>query len=79
MKSIYNEVMKFVEAENTNIGKRAFEILNSEGIADIVEQNGTFWFESYVRGNDCPGAVHNYLKQFIKRKMGLTYLYDIAI
>ena len=79
MKSIYNQVMELVESEKTNISKRAFEILNGEGIADIVEHDGIFWFESYVIGNDCPGVIHNYLKQFIKRKMGLNYLYDIAI
>ncbi len=79
MKSIYNDVFKLVEAENTNISKRAFEVLNAEGIADITENNGVFWFESYSMGNDVPGAIHNYLKQFIKRKMGLKYLYDIAV
>ena len=40
-------------------------MLNAEGIADITENNGVFWFESYSSGNDCPGAVHNYLKRFI--------------
>ena len=79
MKSIYNDVFRLVEAEKSAISKKAFNVLNAEGIADITENNGVFWFESYSSGNDCPGAVHNYLKQFIKRKMGLKYLYDIAV
>ena len=79
MKSIYNDVFRLVETEKTNISKRAFEVLNAEGIADITENNGVFWFESYSIGNSCSKAVYDYLKQFIKQKMGLKYLYDIAV
>ena len=79
MKSIYNDVFRLVETEKTNISKRAFEVLNAEGIADITENNGVFWFESYLMGNSCSQAVYDYLKRFIKRKMGFKYLYDIAV
>ena len=37
MKSIYNDVFKLVEAEKSAISKRAFDVLNAEGIADITE------------------------------------------
>ena len=79
MKSIYNDVFRLVESEKSSISKKAFDVLNAEGIADITENNSVFWFESYSMGNSCSRAVHNYLKQFIKRKMGLKYLYDIAV
>ena len=79
MKSIYNDVFRLVEAEKTNISKKAFDVLNTEGIADITENNGVFWFESYSMGNSCSLAVYDYLKRFIKRKMGLKYLYDVSV
>ena len=37
MKSIYNDVFKLVEAEKSAISKKAFDVLNAEGIADITE------------------------------------------
>ena len=79
MKSIYNDVFRLVEAEKSAISKKAFNVLNTEGIADITENNGVFWFESYSMGNSCSRAVYDYLKRFIKRKMGFEYLYDIAV
>ena len=78
MKSIYNDVFRLIEAEKTNISKKAFDVLNAEGIADITENNGVFWFESYSVGNRCGQAVYDYLKRFIKRKMGFIYLYDLT-
>ena len=81
MKSIYNDVFKLIEAEKTKIGQRAFNTLNDGygKIANIIEKDGVFWFESYRMGNRCSQAVYDYLKRFIKRKMGLKYLYDVAI
>ena len=40
MKSIYNDVFRLVEAEKSAISKKAFDVLNAEGIADITENNG---------------------------------------
>ena len=74
MKSIYNEVMNLLENETTKISKKAFDVLNKEGIADIVEKDGVFWFESYSSGNDCPDYIYKYLIRFIKRKIKLEYL-----
>ena len=79
MKSIYNDVFRLVEAEKSAISKKAFTVLNTEGIADITENNGVFWFESYSMGNSCSQAVYDYLKRFIRRKMGFKYLYNIAV
>ena len=79
MKSIYNDVFRLVGAEKTNIGKKAFDALNAEEIADITENNGVFWFEFYSMGNSCSRAVHDYLKRFIKRKFGFVYLYDLSL
>ena len=79
MKSIYNDVFRLVEAEKSAISKKAFDVLNAEGIADITENNGVFWFESYSMGNSCSRAVYDYLKRFIKRKMGFKYLYDATV
>lgn len=77
MNSIYYKVMCLVENETTKISQKAFDILNAEGIADIIESNhGTFWFEYYILGNDCPQYIYDYLIKFIKRKLKLKYLYD---
>lgn len=77
MKSIYSEVMSMIENETTKISKKAFNVLNREGIADIIiNENNMFWFESYSYGNDCSQVVYDYLKRFIKRKFNVKYLYE---
>ena len=77
MNNIYGQVFEMVEKETTKIGKKTFNVLNEEGIAGIIEDNGTFWFESYSYGNNCPNIVYDYLIRFIKRKFKLRYLYDL--
>ena len=47
-------------------------------VANIIEKDGVFWFEYYSMGNSCSQAVYDYLKRFIKRKMGFKYLYDVT-
>lgn len=74
MKSIYNDVMEILKEEKSKIAKKALDVLNTEGIAGIVEYNGTFWFESYQYGNDCPNYIYKYLIKIIKRKLKLKYL-----
>lgn len=76
MKSIYGKVFELLENKNTKIAKKAFDILNEEGIANIIEDNGVFWFETYSFGNSCPNYIYEYLIRFIKRKLTLRYLYD---
>ena len=76
MKSIYNEVLHMLQFEDTKIGQRALHILDTESIADIIKKDNTFWFESYVNGNNCPQYIYDYLKKFIKRKFEFNYLYD---
>ena len=77
MKSIYSEVMSMIENETTKISEKAFEVLNKEGIANIIiNENNVFWFESYSCGNNCPQNIYDYLKKFIKRKFNAKYLYE---
>ena len=76
MNSIYSKVMNLLENETTKISKKAYDVLNAEGIADIVKCNNKFWFESYCIGNDCPDYIYDYLIKFIKRKFCLEYLYN---
>lgn len=75
--NLYPDVMALLRKEKTKISKKAYEVLNREGIAGIVSSEyGNFWFESYTYGNDCPQYVYDYLIKFIKRKLKLKYLYD---
>ena len=46
MKTIYDTVMNLLEKETTKISKKALDILDREEIANIVEYNNKFWFES---------------------------------
>lgn len=77
MTNIYSEVMEIVRQEKTEIGAQAYEVLDREGICNIVKSDGVFWFEYYVSGNDCPQKIYDYLVKLIKRKMKLDYLYEI--
>lgn len=76
MNSIYYKVMCLVENETTKISQKAYDVLDAEGIADIIEKDGVFWFESYIQGNNCPDYIYDYLIKFVKRKLKLKYLYD---
>ena len=76
MVSIYSEVINLLKNEKTKISKKALEILDKEGIANITKKNNCFWFESYYMGNDCPNYIYDYLTRFIKRKLNLKYLYE---
>ena len=76
MNSIYNRVMELLKSETTKISKKALYVLEGEGIANIVQKNGSFWFESYCMGNDCPNYIYDYLIKFIERNLSLKYLYN---
>ena len=75
--SIYMNVYDMVSNEKTKIGARAFDVLNREGIADIICCNDVFWFEHYQIGNDCPNAVYDYLIRFIKRNFCVKYIGEL--
>lgn len=75
---LLDEVFADLQKEKTKIAKKAFDILNHDGIAGIDTKGSIFWFEYWARCNDCPQYVYDYLKRFIRRKYGLTYLYDVA-
>lgn len=76
--SIYMKVYDMVSNEKTKIGARAFDVLDREGIADIICRDGVFWFEHYQIGNDCPNAVYDYLIRFIKRNFGVKYIGELT-
>lgn len=77
--SMYGKLYDDLQAEKTKIAKKAFDVLDREGIAGIITTGKIFWFESYIRGNDCPQCVYDYLKRYIKRKYGYKYLYDKTV
>ena len=77
MKNIYNDVMEMLKEEKSKISKKAFDILDEERIAGIIEKDGAFWFEGYQYG-DCPKYIYEYLIKFIKRKFNLKYLGEIG-
>jgi hypothetical protein len=48
---IYDELKAKIEHDkkyNTKIAKSVFEVLDKEGIADIILDNNTFWFEVFT-------------------------------
>lgn len=74
--SIICDVYDDLKSETTKISQKAFDVLNREDIANIIANGKYFWFEFYSMGNNCPQYIYDYLKRFIKRKYGYTYLYD---
>lgn len=78
MRSMIEQLYADLQDEKFKIAQKALDVLNREGIAGIVTDGTVFWFESYVRGNDCPKYIYDYLKKYIRRKYKLQYLYDVA-
>ena len=76
--SLIPELYEKLEKATTKIARKAFNVLNREGIANIVAdtKNNVFWFESYTMGNDCPNYIYEWLKKYIKREYGFKYLYE---
>ena len=74
--SLLRQVYADLQDETTKISKKAFDVLDREGVADIITNGTVFYFEHYARGNDCPRYIYDYLKKFIQRKYKLIYLYD---
>jgi hypothetical protein len=74
---IYDELKAKIEHDkkyNTKIAKSVFEVLDKEGIADIILDNNTFWFESYTTGNDWTNKEYKWLVNYLSDK-GYRYLY----
>lgn len=79
-KSLESEIFDKLENTTTKIGKKVYDVLdNHEGIAGIFADTKTkvFWF-TYSSGNNCPAYVYKWLKRYIKRKYGYSFLLDIA-
>jgi hypothetical protein len=79
--SIYGMVFEELGAKiehlpkfNTKIAKSVYDVLNREGIADIILDNNTFWFESYQIGNDWTEKERQWLIKYLTNK-GYKYLY----
>ena len=74
--SLYNEL-------KTKIGvlhgykqyANAWNMLDREGIADVIQDGNTFWFEFYQYGDYRQSELDS-LKKYIKKHKGLKYLYD---
>lgn len=76
LKSIYREAMDELKKGKTLLEIEAYESLNREEIADIVQSGNIFWFEYYINGTHCSIQVIEYLKCFIQERFKLEYLYD---
>lgn len=76
--SLANGIYEKLKRSTTKISQKVFNVLNREGIADIIADpiSKIFWFEEYTRGNNCPQYIYAWLKKFIKREYGYDYLYD---
>ena len=79
--SIYGMVYDELKAKtehlpryNTKIAKSVFDVLDREGIADIILDDKTFWFESYINGNNWTNKQHDWLVKYLENK-GYKYLY----
>lgn len=74
------EILKKLENATTKIAQKVFDILNRESIAGIIAdtKGKVFWFEYYASGNNCPAYVYEWLKKYIKREYGYSYLFDVC-
>ncbi len=79
-KNLEYEIFNKLEGITTKIARKVYDVLNCEGIAGIIADtdNKVFWFESYSSGNNCPACVYKWLKKYIKREYGYSYLYDMT-
>lgn len=75
-KSIYKELYEYYKNQDTKISQKVFDVLDREGIPDIILYGDTFWFELYSYGNDCPQIVYDHIKKTLN-KHGYTYLHDV--
>ena len=76
MKSIYGELFNHYKNQKTKIGQKVFDVLNREGIKNVIVDGNIFWFEFYTYGNNCPEYVYNHIKKHLE-KQGYTYLFDL--
>ena len=80
MKSLFNEVYDYTEQLDSKIGKRVFNALDTESIADIildetgVGYTGTFWFEHYTYHNRVAQSVYDWIINYLN-KQGYKYIY----
>ena len=75
---VYDELKSKIEhlpKYDTKIAKSVFDVLDREGIADIILDGDTFWFESYTIGNDWNETQRQWLIKYLTNK-GYTYLYN---
>lgn len=74
------EILKKLENATTKIAQKVFDILNREDIAGIIadSKGKVFWFEYYASGNNCPAYAYEWLKKYIKREYGYSYLFDVC-
>lgn len=78
IKYLETQLYADLQDEKTKIAKKAWDVLDRNGIKGIQNNGDVFWFESYSYGNDCPQYIYDYLKKYIRRKYKLQYLYDVA-
>lgn len=76
--SLVPELYEKLKKATTKSAQKAFNVLDREGIANIVidTKSNIFWFESYTMGNNCPNYIYEWLIKYIKREYGFKYLYD---
>lgn len=75
---VYDELKAKIEhlpKYNTKIAKSVFDVLDREGIGDIILDNNIFWFESHLTGNDWNEKQRQWLIKYLNNK-GYRYLYE---
>lgn len=74
VKSIFDELYEQYKNSDTKIGKKVFDALDTESIANIIVDGDTFWFEHNMYHDRVAQAVYNHLINNLT-KQGYKYLY----
>jgi hypothetical protein len=71
---INGDLYEHFKKTTTQIGKKVFDLLDTESILVIVEDND-FWYE-YDRWSIIAQDANDYLTKYIKKEYGFIYLYE---
>lgn len=73
---IDRDVCYFLSKEKSKISKKALSWIGYDWIS-IVKCDNIFWYEGHTE--NIPKYIREYLNKFIKKNLGVEYLYDKTI
>ena len=65
VKSIFDEVYEQYKNSGTKIGKKVFDALDTESIANIIVDGNTFWYEHNTYHDYVSVAVYNHITKYL--------------